>query len=80
MASVPSFALVTPSYGSDYGRCQLLVESIDDFSQTPVQHYIIVDQRDYSQFKPLASGSTEIITVESLLPNWIHRIPMVGKA
>ncbi|MGB3308548.1 MAG: DUF6492 family protein [Nodosilinea sp.] len=76
----PSFALVTPSYGPDYERCRLLVESVGNCSQTPVRHYIIVDQRDYSQFKSLANGSAEILTVESLLPVWIHRIPLVRKA
>ncbi|MBE9109614.1 hypothetical protein IQ273_09310 [Nodosilinea sp. LEGE 07298] len=75
-----SFALVTPSYGPDFERCRLLVESVGNFSQTPMQHYIIVDQRDYSQFQSLAYGSTEIITVESLLPIWIHRLPLVRKA
>ncbi|MGB3203039.1 MAG: DUF6492 family protein [Nodosilinea sp.] len=76
----PSFALVTPSYGPDYERCRLLVESVGHYSLRPVQHYVIVDQRDYSQFKSLANGSTEILTVESLLPAWIHRIPLVRKA
>ena len=78
-SSVPSFALVTPSYRPDYERCQLLVESVGHWSQTPVRHYIIVDQRDYSLFMSLASSSTEIIPVESLLPDWIHRIPLVSK-
>ncbi|PSN15396.1 hypothetical protein C7293_07465 [filamentous cyanobacterium CCT1] len=78
-SSVPSFALVTPSYRPDYERCRLLVESVGHFSQTPVRHYIIVDQRDCSQFKSLANSSTEIISVESLLPAWIHRIPLVRK-
>lgn len=81
LPSLPSsFALVTPSYRPDYERCRLLVDSVGNFSQTPVQHYVIVDQRDYSQFKPLANSSTEIITVESLLPAWIRRIPLVRKA
>ncbi|WP_017299415.1 DUF6492 family protein [Nodosilinea nodulosa] len=76
----PAFALATPSYGPDYDRCKLLVESVRRFSQTPIRHYIIVDQRDYSQFRSLASASTEILTAEALLPPWIHRFPLVRKA
>ncbi len=75
-----SLALATLSYGPDYQRCQLLVESIGQLSQTPVRHYIIVDRRDYSQFKSLANPSTEILTVESLLPPWIRRVPLVNRA
>lgn len=75
-----SLALATLSYGPDYQRCQLLVESVGQLSQTPVRHYIIVDQRDYSEFKSLANPSTEILTVESLLPPWIRRFPLVNRA
>lgn len=76
----PSFALATPSYGPDYDRCKLLVDSVRRLSQTPIQHYVIVDRRDYSQFKSLGNASTEILTAESLLPPWIQRIPLVRNA
>ncbi|MFQ4139560.1 DUF6492 family protein [Nodosilinea sp. PGN35] len=79
-SSAASLALATLSYGPDYPRCQLLVESVRQLSQAPVQHYIIVDQRDYSMFKALANPSTEILTVESLLPSWIRRVPLVNRA
>ncbi len=75
-----SLALVTLSYGPDYQRCQLLVESVGQLSKTPVRHYIIVDQQDYSEFKSLANPSTEILTVESLLPPWIRRFPLMNRA
>ncbi|MEP0904505.1 DUF6492 family protein [Leptolyngbya subtilissima ST-M1] len=76
----PSLALATLSYGPDFYRCQLLVNSVSQLSQNPMRHYVIVDQRDYAMFKSLANTSTEILTVESLLPPWIHRFPLVGRA
>lgn len=76
----PSLALVTLSYGPDFHRCRTLVDSVGQLSQTPVRHYIIVDQRDYSVFQPLANASTEILAVEALLPPWIRRLPLVSRA
>lgn len=76
----PSLALATLSYGPDFYRCQLLVDSVGRLSQTPIRHYVIVDQRDYSTFKLLANANTEILTVESLLPSWIRRFPLVSRA
>ena len=76
----PACAIVTPSYRADFERCQLLVESVQTLSQTPLRHYIIVDQRDYSLFKPLASTTTEILIAESVLAPWIYRIPWVRRA
>jgi hypothetical protein len=74
------FALVTCSYAPDYERCRLLVESVQQFSQLPLKHYLIVDKRDAALFSTLASPDTEIVTVESLLPRWICRVPGIKKA
>ncbi|MEA5451132.1 DUF6492 family protein [Leptolyngbya sp. CCNP1308] len=76
----PSLALVTLSYRPDFHRCRLLVNSVGQLNQTPVRHYIIVDQRDYSVFQPLANAHTEILAVEALLPPWIRRLPLVNRA
>ncbi|MEP0947908.1 DUF6492 family protein [Leptolyngbya subtilissima DQ-A4] len=76
----PSLALATLSYGPDFYRCQLLVDSVSQLSQISLRHYVIVDQRDYPMFKSLANASTEILTVESLLPAWIRRFPLVSCA
>jgi hypothetical protein len=46
-----SIALATPSYGPDYDRCKLLVDSVCNLSRSAVQHHIIVDQRDYPRSK-----------------------------
>lgn len=75
-----SLALATLSYGPDFSRCQLLVDSVGQLSQTPMRHYVIVDQQDYSMFKSLANANTEILTVESLLPSWIRRFPLISRA
>jgi hypothetical protein len=79
-SSPPACTIVTPSYRADFERCQLLVESVQALSQTPLRHYIIVDQRDYGLFKSLASTTTEILTAESVLAPWIYRIPWVRRA
>ncbi|MGF1566482.1 MAG: DUF6492 family protein [Nodosilinea sp.] len=75
-----TLALVTPSYAPDYDRCQLLVNSVQAFAQGPIRHYIIVDGRDYGRFQSLVRVNTEVLTVESLLPRWILRLPLVSRA
>jgi hypothetical protein len=69
------FAIITPSYAPDFTRCQLLSWSIQKFVSPSITHYIIVDRRDLSLFRQLEGANTEILTVESLLPWWIQRIP-----
>lgn len=67
--------IITPSYKPDFERCRLLAESIDKFSRSPIHHYIIVDRRDYKLFQQLAASKRTVLTVESILPWWIHKIP-----
>jgi Family of unknown function (DUF6492) len=69
------FAIITPSYAPDFKRCQLLSWSIKEFVSPSVNHYIIVDRRDLRLFSQLEGPNTKILTVESLLPWWIQRIP-----
>jgi hypothetical protein len=68
-----TFAIITPSYAPDFLRCKLLCESIDQYSLSPVKHYIIVDQKDWKLFQTLQNKNREIITVESILPWWIKK-------
>lgn len=75
MNSSLTFAIITPSFAPDFERCQLLVRSIQQFIQPRVNHYIIVPQRDLPLFRQLQSQHTIILTVESILPWWILRIP-----
>ena len=52
------FAIITPSYPPDLERCALLVESLDRCCPG-AKHYLIVDRRDISLFRRLASSRTE---------------------
>jgi hypothetical protein len=71
------FAIITPSYAPDFERCRLLSWSIQKFLSPSVTHYIIVDARDLPLFRQLQRPNTEIISVESVLPWWIQRLPFV---
>jgi hypothetical protein len=70
-------AIVTPSYAPDFERCKLLAWSVEQQVAPEISHYIIVPAQDFELFKPLRGQRTELITVESILPWWIQRIPMV---
>ena len=71
------FCLITPSYKPDFARCSLLVESVDRFAISKIHHYIIVPRKDFKLFQQLANPTRTIITVESILPWWIQKIPLV---
>ncbi|TVQ52330.1 MAG: hypothetical protein EA366_14240 [Spirulina sp. DLM2.Bin59] len=75
----PQFGIITLSYAPDFERCQLLATTVQQYIAEPFTHYIIVDQRDLPLFQTLENHNTEIITVESLLPWWIFRMPMIKK-
>lgn len=69
-----TFAIVTPTYLPDLERCEILAESLD--RTTPeVSHYLIVDRRDRAAFKHLEGRRRRIIESETLLGNWIWRMP-----
>ena len=71
------FCLITPSYKPDFARCRLLVESVDRFAISKTHHYIIVPRKDFKLFQQLESPMRTIITVESILPWWIQKIPIL---
>ena len=71
------FAIITPSYAPDFERCRLLSWSIQKYVSPSITHYIIVDRRDLLLFRQLQGPNTEILSVESLLPWWIQRIPLL---
>ncbi|MEM7724924.1 MAG: DUF6492 family protein [Cyanobacteria bacterium P01_A01_bin.45] len=73
------FAIITPSYFLDFERCRLLCLSIEKYVSAKIKHYIIVDRKDLLLFRQLQGKRTEIITVESILPWWIQRIPAFNK-
>ena len=73
------FALITPSYAPDFKRCRLLCQSVEKFISPSVPHYVIVEQRDLPLFRQIQSSNTEILSVESVLPWWIKRLPLIKK-
>ena len=68
-------AIVTPSYGPDFDRCRLLVESVKAFVPGGVEHVLLIDRKDVPAFRPLAGPRTRIVAVEDVLPWWVRRIP-----
>ncbi len=73
------FALITPSYAPDFERCNLLCESVQQRLTRPFNHYVIVDERDLALFRKLENSNTTVLTVESILPWWIRRVPFLKK-
>lgn len=69
-------AIVTPSYAPDFERCQLLCRSITRFVNPHPQHYLIVDADDLELFSSLENEHTKIITVESIIPSWLKKLPI----
>ena len=63
---------ITPSRGLDFGRCQLLCQTIDRFVGGSFRHIVVVDRSDYQLFKPLRNSVRDVIEIESLLPSWIR--------
>jgi len=71
------YCFVTPSYRGDFERCRILCDSTTRFLGNDITHYVVVDRRDETLFQPLASPVVTILTVESVLPWWIFRMPGV---
>jgi hypothetical protein len=69
-----SIAVVTPSFLGDLNRCELLAESLDHCAPD-VPHYLIIDRSDRRAFRHLESNNRHVIESESLVGNWIWRIP-----
>ncbi len=74
-----NYAIVTPSYGPDFERCQLLCRSMDRLVSGDYRHILVVDERDRAQFRALEGPRTEVRTVESVLPWWLRRPPFVHR-
>jgi hypothetical protein len=67
----PQFAIATPSYSGDFGRCRLLCDSIDRFVSGMAMHYLLIDPVDEALFRPLEGPRRRIITDADLLPAWL---------
>ncbi len=66
-----SVAIITPSYAADFERCQLLCDSIDACASGIDDHYLLVDNEDYSLFSSLASKHRHVINERDILPEWL---------
>ncbi len=71
------FAIITPSYRFDLGRCELLCRSVSRHVTGSFHHYLIVDERDRAPFRHLENHVTTVLTVEEILPWWIRRAPLI---
>ena len=69
-----SAAFVTPSFPSDLGRCELLVESRETLASNFI-HYLLIDEPHIPAFKHLESKTTKIIPSRELLGKYLRRIP-----
>jgi hypothetical protein len=69
------FAIITPSYGPDFERAELLANSVKELVSADVEHLLLVDRRDVPQFNVLRGPRTRVLEVESILPWWIRRMP-----
>jgi hypothetical protein len=65
---------VTPTYLPDLARCELLAESLDRM-MPDLAHYLIVDRKDWSAFRHLQRGRRRLIESESLVGQWLWRMP-----
>ena len=69
-----AFAIITPSFGGDFERCELLVESVRNRGPG-CSHYIIVDSHDIPRFRSLSSNDTVIVDSREVLDTKFKKIP-----
>ena len=72
--SIPTWAIVTPSYSGDFKLCCLLCDSMDAFVTGPWHHYIVVERVDLELFRSLGGTNRTILVIEEILPKWIHHL------
>lgn len=70
----PAVSLITPSYNADFGRCELLCETIDRHVTGFETHYIVVGDEDLGLFQRLGRANRKIVASSSLLPP-LHPLP-----
>jgi hypothetical protein len=74
-----SYAIITPSFRTDFEQCRLLTETVLAHVTPKVKHYLTVDRRDGGLFAELGGPRTEILFVEDVVPSWIRRLPMARR-
>ncbi len=68
-----SIAFVTPTYAHDLGRCELLVQSVQQFAPD-ICHYLIIDKRDLPLFRHLAGPRTLLVPSEEIMDKSYRRL------
>ena len=69
------YAIITPSYGPDFERCKLLVESTNRYVKGDWTHHVVVDRKDEPLFRSLAGERTKIAVKEDWMPWGVRRMP-----
>jgi hypothetical protein len=72
-------AIVTPSFERDFELCRTLNRSVMEFLPAAICHYIIVDRRDISRFRPLSGDRTIVLTKEEILPRGFVQLPKTNR-
>ena len=73
-ASNGTYAIVTPSFGGDFERCELLTESVKNCGPG-WDHYIIVDKHDIPKFRTLADKKTTVMDSREILDGHFIKAP-----
>ena len=73
------WAIITPSYTPDFGRCKLLCQSIDAFVSGDWHHYIIVSSDDLALFATLAGPKRSIVAKETMVPKGLMHLPRFSR-
>jgi hypothetical protein len=73
---MPHIAIVTPSFGPDLDRCELLAEGIARFASREHRHIVLVPRADLQDFqRRLEPFGTALVPQEEVLPTWLHGLP-----
>src|SRR5215468_1397234 len=70
-----TLAILTPSIAPDYERCVDLNRSVLTYSESTVEHHIVVPARDLALFARLSGPRTHIHCVSEYLPRSFVPVP-----
>ncbi|MDF1610127.1 DUF6492 family protein [Hoeflea sp. YIM 152468] len=68
-------AVITASWSNDLERCTLMCESLDRFLAGDWHHYLLVEPRDVTAFKPLEGPRRSVVSEADLFPRWLRSFP-----
>jgi hypothetical protein len=77
---MPNITIVTPSFGKDLDRCELLAEGVKRFASADYRHIVIVPRRDLAAFENrVGKLGAVVVPQEELLPSWLLILPFTQK-